>query len=233
MPDYIVVLINSVVSFILLFIVAKMLGKKQIAELSFIDYVVGISIGSIVANWATDLDTPFEHYLIALLVYFIFPITITLLGRKTLTLKAFLRGRPIIIIENGKFVYENLKKSKLDVNDILGMCRDKGYFSLSEISYAIFETNGGLSIMPVGKQKPTVVGDFDIPVKKSQLEKYVIIDGKIEGCIPESDDGRALSLFVLFVSPGSAARDSLAGFADGRRSGDPVGAWDLCQLCQR
>ena len=180
MPDYIVVLINSVVSFILLFIVAKMLGKKQIAELSFIDYVVGISIGSIVANWATDLDTPFEHYLIALLVYFIFPITITLLGRKTLTLKAFLRGRPIIIIENGKFVYENLKKSKLDVNDILGMCRDKGYFSLSEISYAIFETNGGLSIMPVGKQKPTVVGDFDIPVKKSQLEKYVIIDGKID-----------------------------------------------------
>lgn len=180
MPDYVVVLINSVVSFVLLFIVAKMLGKKQIAELSFIDYVVGISIGSIVANWATDLDTPFEHYLIALAVYFVFPIAITLLGRKTLPLKAFLRGRPIIIIENGKFVYENLKKSKLDVNDVIGMCRDKGYFSLSEIAYAIFETNGSLSVMPVGKQKPTVVGDFDIPSKKSQLEKYVIIDGKID-----------------------------------------------------
>ena len=74
MPDYLVVLINSLVSFVLLFIVAKMLGKKQIAELSFIDYVVGISIGSIVANWATDLDTPFENYLIALAVYFVFPI---------------------------------------------------------------------------------------------------------------------------------------------------------------
>ena len=180
MPDYVVVLINSVVSFVILFIIAKMLGKKQIAELSFIDYVVGISIGSIVANWATDLDTPFEHYLIALAIYFVFPILITLLERKTLPLKAFLRGRPIIIIENGKFVYENLKKSKLDLNDVLGMCRDKGYFSLSEIAYAIFETNGNLSVLPVGKQKPTVVGDFDIEAKKSQLEKYVIIDGKID-----------------------------------------------------
>ncbi len=180
MPDYVVVLLNSVISFVILFIIAKMLGKKQIAELSFIDYVVGISIGSIVANWSTDLDTPWQNYIIALVIYFIFPISITILERKTLSLKAFLRGRPIIIIENGKFDYKNLKKSKLDVNDVLGMCRDKGYFSLSEIAYAIFETNGNLSVMPVGKQRPTVIDDFDIKAKKAQLEKYVIIDGKID-----------------------------------------------------
>ena len=180
MPDYVVVLLNSVISFVILFIIAKMLGKKQIAELSFIDYVVGISIGSIVANWSTDLDTPWQNYIIALVIYFIFPISITILERKTLSLKAFLRGRPIIIIENGKFDYKNIKKSKLDVNDVLGMCRDKGYFSLSEIAYAIFETNGNLSVMPVGKQRPTVIDDFDIKEKKAQLEKYVIIDGKID-----------------------------------------------------
>ena len=79
MPDYVVVLLNSVISFVILFIIAKMLGKKQIAELSFIDYVVGISIGSIVANWSTDLDTPWQNYIIALVVYFIFPISITIL----------------------------------------------------------------------------------------------------------------------------------------------------------
>lgn len=174
-----VILIYSVVSFCIMFLVAKILGKKQIAELSFIDYVVGISIGSIVANWATDLNTPYEYYLLATAVYFVFSVSITILERKALFLKSFLRGKPLIIVEDGKINYENLKKSKLDINDLLGLCRCKNYFSFEDIEYAIFETNGELSILPKSCKMSPNCQDLNIPKEKSHLQKFIINDGKI------------------------------------------------------
>lgn len=174
-----VVLINSVASFVIMFVAAKILGKKQIAELSFIDYVVGISLGSIVANWSTDTTTPYEYYLIASLIYFVFSVLITLLERKALFLKAFLRGKPLIIVENGKINYENLKKSKLDINDLLGLCRGKNYFSFEDIAFAIFETNGSLSILPKSCKMTPNCEDMKIQKDDANLQKFIVNDGKI------------------------------------------------------
>jgi uncharacterized membrane protein YcaP (DUF421 family) len=180
MPDYVVVLLNTLFSFIALFFIAKFLGKKQISELSFIDYVIGITIGSIAAEWSTDVQNPWYYYAIALAIYFIMSYIITHFERTTLTLKSFLRGKPLLIISNGKIDYKNLKKSKLDVNDLIGLCRDKGFFNMSNIAFAIFETSGSLSVLPVGEQKPTVINDFDIKGEKLSLQKFVINDGKID-----------------------------------------------------
>lgn len=180
MPDYVKVLLNSICSFAAMFVVAKMLGKKQIAQLSFTDYVIGISIGSIAAEWSTDVEQPWYYYVVAISVYFLISYLITLLERTTLPLKRFLRGKPIIIIDNGKINYKNLKKSKLDVNDVIGLCREKGFFNLNDVAFAIFETNGSLSVLPVGNQTPTVVSDFGIDGEKASLQKFVINDGKID-----------------------------------------------------
>ncbi len=180
MPDYVKVLLNSIYSFAAMFVVAKMLGKKQIAQLSFTDYVIGISIGSIAAEWSTDVEQPWYYYVVAISVYFLISYLITLLERTTLPLKRFLRGKPIIIIDNGKINYKNLKKSKLDVNDVIGLCREKGFFNLNDVAFAIFETNGSLSVLPVGNQTPTVVSDFGIDGEKASLQKFVINDGKID-----------------------------------------------------
>lgn len=180
MPDYVEVIINSVVSFVIMFIIAKVLGKKQIAELSFIDYVLGISIGSIVAEWTTDVETPWYLYLIALVIYFVFSLSITLLERTTLFCKAFFRGRPLIIIEQGRINFKNLKKSKLDVNDVIGLCREKGFFSLKDVEYAIFETDGNLSVLPTAEMTPLACKDFDKVPKTPTLEKFVITDGQVD-----------------------------------------------------
>lgn len=180
MPDYIFVLLNSLFSFISLFIISKILGKKQIAELSFTDYVVGITIGSIAASWSTDVTNPWYYYAISLSVFLIFSYLITHFERTALFLKSFLRGKPILIVKNGRIDYKNLKKSKLDVNDLLGLCRSKGYFNLKDVAFAIFETNGELSILPVGQQKPTVVEDFGIKSQEACLTKFVISDGIID-----------------------------------------------------
>ncbi len=180
MFDGFIVLLNSVYSFVALFIVAKLLGKKQIAELDFVDYAVGISIGSIAAEWSTDLDKAWYFYMIAIVVFFLLSLTITYLERTTPFLKKALRGKPIIIISDGKIDYANLKKSKLDVSDVIAMCRSKNYFDLSRVAYAIFETSGEMSILPKSDFAPTVAADLKLENPKAELKKFAVIDGIVD-----------------------------------------------------
>lgn len=176
------VLLFSSLSYVTLFIISKLLGKKQIAELDFIDYVTGISIGSIAAEMATETDTPFYFYLIAMGMFFLFDIIVTLLGRKTNFFKRFLRGVPLILIYKGEVDFKNLKKSKIDFYDLQGLARDKGYFDLSEIEYAIFETNGDLSILATDPARQVKREDFkEIKPQNVTLTSYLIVDGEISG----------------------------------------------------
>lgn len=179
--EYAYLVILSVVSVLVLFILSKLLGKKQIAQLEFIDYVIGISIGSIAAEMATDTsDHPIWFYIIAMVIFFLFDILVTLLSRTSPTLKHFFKGRPITIIYDGQIDYKALRKSKLDVNDVIALCREQGYFDLSKIAFAVFENSGKLSVMPVGSQTPTVAENFEnIPFQEASLPYYLIVDGRI------------------------------------------------------
>jgi putative membrane protein len=178
MENLIRVLVFSLSSFAFLFIVTKVLGKKQLAELSFIDYVVGISIGSIAADWSTETEQPFYHFLIAISIYCLFSLLLDWLERKQ-PFRKFLKGEVLTIIEEGEFNYENLKKSKLDVEDVLGMAREKDIFDVEDIAYALFETTGKLSILPKSPKRPTVIEDFDIQEEPASLTDYVIVNGKL------------------------------------------------------
>ena len=174
------VMINSLVSFVFLFIVSKLLGKKQIAQLEFIDYAVGISLGSIAAEWATATDEPFYHYVIAMLFYFLLALLVTVIGRKTSFLKRIFKGKPVVLIYEGEIVFKNLQKSKIDVNDLLSMLREKGFFDVSDVAYAVFETSGKLSVLPKGNQRPVVIEDIDEnAVKQVSLTNVLIADGMI------------------------------------------------------
>jgi len=159
---------------------AKLLGKKQIAQLDVIDYMLGIAVSSIAANMATDMsDTPFWHYIIAMTFFFLLNLFIVFLERKGRFIKKFLKGVPLMIIYEGKINYKALKKSKMDINDLMAKSREKGYFDLSDIEYAVFENSGALSIIPRGDKKTLVVGDMDITPKPAKLPYYLIDDGHI------------------------------------------------------
>ncbi len=180
MSDWIKLLIFSSVSVIYLFFISKLLGKKQIAQLEFIDYVMGISIGSIASNMATDVgDTPFYYYLIGMTIFFLFDCLVSFLGRKGPAMKHFFKGQPITIIYEGQLNYDNLKKSKLDVNDVIGMCRKAGYFDITNVAYAVFENSGELSIMPKSFCKVPDATDMGIVLKPAKLPIYLIVDGRI------------------------------------------------------
>lgn len=174
------VLISAVVAFVYLFLISKLLGKKQLAEFDFITYVTGISIGSIAAEMATNLeDKPMYLYIISMTVFFLFDFFITFLERKGSKLEKFLKGSPIIVVQNGKINYKGLKKSKLNVNDVLSMTRDKGYFDLNDIAYGIFETNGTFSVLPKSEKSYVVADDIKVKKDKATLSDTMITDGSI------------------------------------------------------
>lgn len=173
------VLIDSAVAFLYLFVISKLLGKKQIAQLEFIDYTVGISLGSIAAEMATNTEVPFYYFLIiAMTIFFLFAVLVAVVGRKTTFLKRLLKGKPATLIYDGKINYKELKKNKIDVNDLLSMLREKGYFDIADVAYAVFEPSGKLSVLPVGAQKPLVMEDLDNDkIKPAQLEDILVVDG--------------------------------------------------------
>lgn len=180
MPEWSKLLIFSTVSVVYLFIISKLMGKKQIAQLEFIDYVMGISIGSIAAEMATDVSQrPFYYYIVGMTVFFLVDTLISYLGRKGPAMKHFFKGKPIMIIYQGEFIYKNLKKSKLDVNDVIALCREQGFFRIEDVAFAIFENSGKLSVLPKSNQKPTVAEDINLSLPPASLPVYLIVDGQI------------------------------------------------------
>lgn len=173
------VIIRSIVSLTTLFIVTKMLGKKQISQLTLFDYVIGISIGNFAAEITINIETQFINGIIAMLMFGTIAYIISILTMKSITLRRFFMGTPTTIIQKGKIIQENLKKLKFDINELLEQCRTNGYFDISQIEYAIMETNGTLSILPKDEYNPATKKDLNIKIKNQSLLANIIIDGKI------------------------------------------------------
>lgn len=156
-----------------------MLGKKQVAQLTVVDYVVGISIGNIAGQWCTDSENPWYFYVIGMAVFLAWTMLINFLERK-IPFKKLLKGKQIELVTDGRVNYKNLKKSKLDINDLLGLCRSKNFFDMEQISYVFLENNGQISVLPKDKYRQTIKQDLSSNFQpKSEPAKYIIIDGKV------------------------------------------------------
>lgn len=170
---------RSLLSLLVLFFVTKLIGKKQVSELSLFDYVIGISIGNFTAEMTMNLDGQYINGIVALLVFGLFAYFISLLTMKSIHLRRFFIGVPTIIIQNGKIIEKAMRHVMIDINDLLEQCRINGYYDLTEIEYAIMEANGKISIMPKAEYKPLTPKDMNIKVQKDELRANVIIDGVI------------------------------------------------------
>lgn len=179
MIDALQIIPRSLFSLIILFLVTKWIGKKQVSELSLFDYVIGISIGNFAAEMTINMDVPYIYGVIAVLVFGLVAYIVTMITMKSITLRRILIGKPTILVERGKFLIENFRKTKYDINDFLEQCRIDGTFDVSEIEYAIVEANGKLSILPKAENKPLTPKDMQLKVTPSCLVANIIIDGKI------------------------------------------------------
>ncbi|MGN0165957.1 MAG: DUF421 domain-containing protein [Lachnospiraceae bacterium] len=172
------VVLTSLLSIVALFLIAKIMGHKQIAQLDFFDYITGITIGSIAAELATELEKPWKP-LIAMAVYGGIAFGLSVLTSKFPRLRKFTNGSPTILMDRGKLYRENMKKAKLDLSEFMVMCRELGYFNLDEIQTAIFECNGKLTILPVSNKRPVNPSDMNMILPPEYICTEVIMDGRI------------------------------------------------------
>lgn len=177
--EIIIVSQRALFSLITLFFITKLIGKKQVSELSLFDYVISISIGNFAAEVTMNLDTQILNGVIGVVIFGFIGVLVSYLTMKSIKLRRFFMGTPTVIIENGNFVYKNLKRTKMDLNDFLQTARIAGYFDISEIKYALMEANGQISFLPKEEYSPVVNKNMNIKVSKQGLCANVIIDGKI------------------------------------------------------
>ena len=179
MSDLVKVLIKGYLSLIILFFVIKMLGKKQISQLNIFDYVIGISLGNLAAEMTINSDISIINGLVAMIIYGSCSLFVSFITNKSILARRFISGVPVVLIEHGKISKEQLKKVKIDVNDLLQDAREDGIFDLSKVEYAIMEVSGKVTFLLKSEEEPVTAKDMKINVSNPGLTANLIMDGNI------------------------------------------------------
>lgn len=168
----------AVGSLVVLFLLAKLMGNKQVSQMTLFDYIIGITIGSIAAELATELEAPAKP-LTALIIYGLAATGISLLTSKSIKARSMVTGKPLVLLDNGVIYRENLKKARLDLNEFLTYCRIGGWFDLNQLQSAVLEHNGVVSFLPREKDRPATPTDLDLDPKQSKVQIPFVMDGKL------------------------------------------------------
>lgn len=172
-------ILTSLGSIITLLILTKLMGNREMSQLSTFDYINSITIGSITAELATSEFTDSIKPFVAMLVYTTVIILIATLSDKSIKLRRIITGKAMILYNNGELYSRNLKKARIEINEFMSQCRIGGYFDLSNIQTIVLEANGKISFLPISDQRPIIGKDLDIKPTQDMLVANVIIDGKI------------------------------------------------------
>ncbi|WP_406946009.1 YetF domain-containing protein [Halobacillus sp. SY10] len=177
-----VLLVRLTIAFFTLLILARLMGRKEISQMTFFNFISAISIGTIGASLAIDSTLSVRNGLIALAVWSAFTILMGVLDIKSISARKTLDGEPIILIKKGKILEEEMKKTRLDLDELNVLLRKKNVFSVADVDYAIFETDGTLSVLQKQGKRPATKEDVHTPyhpVASSPDSSVVIKDGKV------------------------------------------------------
>lgn len=177
--EYIAIIYQSLFSALVLLVLTKLLGYRQVSNMSMFDYVNSITIGSIAAEMAMNTEGEYLKPFTAMIVYAFFVIVLSKISQKSIPLRRIINGKAIVLYLHGEIYNENLRKAKMDLDEFLVECRINGYFDLSQIEAAILEPNGKISILPVTENKPVTPKDLGIIPLQEELFANVIVDGQI------------------------------------------------------
>lgn len=177
MELWIVVLI-AFVSIAVLFLLCKLMGSKQISQMSMFDYITGISIGSIAAEMATELESPLRPA-VAMTVYALVAVGISVWTSKSVRARKVFAGRPILLLDNGVIYRKNMSKARLDLSDFLTLARIQGFYNIADVQTAILEANGAVSFLPRAESRPVQPRDLQTYPKQETVQTNVILDGVV------------------------------------------------------
>ena len=174
---YCVIFLRSALSFIVLILLTN--GKKQLSQLTLFDYITGITVASIAASLAIDIQIPLGHGLMGLMVWTLLPIAVSKITLRNTRIKSVLGGVPSILVQNGKIVYENLRNENFSVVELLEELRLKDVFNICDVEFAILEASGKISIQLKSSNKALGPKDLDISTHYNGLSANLILDGEI------------------------------------------------------
>lgn len=173
-------LVRTTITFVVLLFLARVLGKEQLSQLTFFNYITGITIGSIAGEMVAHDDTHYLNSITSLIWWSVLTVLVSYISIKSTKVKEMVDDKPTIIIKNGKILEKELKKSRLPVSDLTMLLRLQGVFSVKDVHFAVLETNGQLSIFKKAAQQPSTKQDVKAQITVPEYMPTTIIeDGKI------------------------------------------------------
>ena len=163
--------LRSVVTFVTLLLLTRIMGKKQLSQLSYFHYITGITIGSIAGEISAQTETHYINGYISLLWWFIFTMIMSYILLKSKNARKILDDEPTIIIKNGVILERSLKSLRLHLDDVMMMLREQCVFSLQDVDWAIMENNGKLSILKKTDQLEATRTDVKAPLTNRSISQ--------------------------------------------------------------
>lgn len=164
---------------ILMFLLFKLMGKKQVSQMNMFDYITGITIGSVAADICLDIERDLIAGISCLIIFCLVAVILSYMELKSVGIRKITKGTTTVLIENGKMIREEMEKNMITVDMLECEARIAGYFELDEINTAILEANGKMSFLPKDKNKPVVKKDLGLVTKDKGMVYNLIIDGEI------------------------------------------------------
>lgn len=179
MSDWSQIFIRSIVFILVLIIMTRILGKKQISEISFFEYVSGITIGSIAGEVIMGLDGNMGHGVLAITVFSLITLLVDIISLKSKKFRDLVDGTRTVIIKDGKIMEDNLKKEKYSISDLESLLRQKNVFNLADVEFAFLEPKGDISVLLKKENRPLTSKDMNIKVPNDKVPQTIIMDGTI------------------------------------------------------
>ncbi|AQT84700.1 putative membrane protein [Paenibacillus larvae subsp. larvae] len=181
MNEYIDILLRTISALIIILLIARLLGKQTISNMTFHDFATGITMGAIAANLAFNVKMPALHIILCLAVFAITSLILSWLPLKSKKARKWISGSPTVVIEKGKILEDNMKKIKYSLDSLIQSLREKDIFDIDEVEYAILETNGKISVKKKPEYKTVTMKDLKLPYSlKSSFPVELIMDGEIQ-----------------------------------------------------
>jgi len=179
MPDFLEITIRAILAYFTLLLLARLMGKREISQLTFFDYIVGISIGSITGNLITNTTLSFLTLLPAIIVFSSLQIIISYITLKSPSLRTLFKGTKTVLIENGNINEKNMRKTRINLDELTSKLREKNVFKFQDVEFAFIETDGQFSVQKKGNKQPVTPSDLNMPTEYSGYSPLLIEDGVI------------------------------------------------------
>lgn len=177
--DYLHVFFQTLLAFGTILVLTIILGKQQMAEMTYFEYINGITFGSIAAALATDIDTKTGLHFFGLVLFGGLTLLLSFITLKSKWARRLLEGDPVIVIQDGRILEENLRKTRFDVNQIMQLLREKDVFDVSQVQFAILENDGSLSVMRKPEYQQLTLKSLSQPQTKPEMPMELVVDGQI------------------------------------------------------